>query len=56
MTSDLTFSVIKLRLLTMSNAVVPASEINLVTTHETSFVVNFLETAVLITRKAFSDF
>lgn len=58
LTSDLTFSIIKMKLLTMSNALVSGSQIHLVTTHETSFgkykVV--LKPAVLIIRKAVSDF
>lgn len=37
LTSDLTFSIIKMKLLTMSNALVSGSQVHLVTTHETSF-------------------
>lgn len=59
LTSDLTFSIIKMKLLTMSNALVSGSQIYLVTLHrKQSFVIYkvFLKPAVLIIRKDLSDF
>lgn len=59
LTSDLTFSIIKMKLLTMSNALVSGSQIYLVTLHRKHsllYIKFFLKPAVLIIRKDLSDF